>query len=225
MSKNAFFAIIAGVGPGIGNPLLNQLTPSLAFTRTVTHIRRATALRFSKTYPVVLLSRNPDNYTSIVQEIESAGGRAFGITADATDESSLTSALETVKQKLPGATAAAAIYNIGAGFARKPFLDLKAEELDKSFHSGPRGLFLFAQKLLPSLLESVPTSPTPSLLITGATASVKGSANFAVFAAGSFASRALGQSLAREFGPAASTSPSSSAFTQELDIRPFVEKF
>ena len=37
--------------------------------------------------------------------------------------------------------------------------------------------------------------------MTGATASVRGSANFATFATGKFALRALGQSLAREFGP------------------------
>lgn len=39
------------------------------------------------------------------------------------------------------------------------------------------------------------------MIITGATASVRGSARFASFAAGKFAVRALGQSLAREFGP------------------------
>lgn len=65
-----------------------------------------------------------------------------------------------------------------------------------------RGFFRFAQNSLPLLLDAVPSSPhPPSLLITGATASVKGSANFGSFAAGKFALRALGQSLAREFGP------------------------
>lgn len=39
------------------------------------------------------------------------------------------------------------------------------------------------------------------MIITGATASLRGSARFADFAAGKFAVRALGQSLAREFGP------------------------
>lgn len=37
--------------------------------------------------------------------------------------------------------------------------------------------------------------------MTGATASLKGSARFGLFAAGKFAKRALTQSLAREFGP------------------------
>jgi NAD(P)-dependent dehydrogenase (short-subunit alcohol dehydrogenase family) len=68
------------------------------------------------------------------------------------------------------------------------------------YHS--RGLFNFAQATLPSLLDAVPSSPhPPSLLVTGATASVRGSARFHTFAAGKFAVRALAQSLAREFGP------------------------
>lgn len=65
-----------------------------------------------------------------------------------------------------------------------------------------KGLFIFAQKTLPLLLESVDSSPNPpSLLVTGATASVRGSAFFGTFAAGKFAQRALTQSLAREYGP------------------------
>ena len=41
----------------------------------------------------------------------------------------------------------------------------------------------------------------PTLIFTGATASVKGSAKFATFASGKWATRAIAQSLAREFGP------------------------
>ena len=48
----------------------------------------------------------------------------------------------------------------------------------------------------------MPFSPhPPTLIVTGATASVRGSAGFSVFAAGKFAQRALAQSFAREFGP------------------------
>lgn len=64
------------------------------------------------------------------------------------------------------------------------------------------GLFNFAQNTLPLLLESVDSSPNPpSLIVTGATASIRGSAKFTNFAAGKFAARAITQSLAREFGP------------------------
>ena len=65
-----------------------------------------------------------------------------------------------------------------------------------------KGFFNFAQATLPLLLDSVETSPhPPSLIITGATASLRGSATMSSFASGKFALRATGQSLAREFGP------------------------
>ncbi|GKT47000.1 diacetyl reductase [(S)-acetoin forming] [Colletotrichum spaethianum] len=181
MASKTFYAIISGAGSGTG---------------------RSAAIRFAKDYPVVLLARKPESYDPIVAEIKEAGGQAFGLTADATDEAAVNAAFETIKKVLPGSKLAAAVYNVNGGFSRKPFLELKKEELDASLDAAPKGFFTFAQKTLPLLLESVPESPhPPSLIITGATASIKGSALFGSFAAGKFALRALGQSLAREFGP------------------------
>ena len=65
-----------------------------------------------------------------------------------------------------------------------------------------RGLFTFAQEIVPRLLDAVPTSPhPPTLLISGATASLRGSVNWSTIAPAKAASRILGQSIAREFGP------------------------
>lgn len=41
----------------------------------------------------------------------------------------------------------------------------------------------------------------PTLIVTGATASVRGTARFATFASGMWAKRALTQSIAREYQP------------------------
>ncbi|KAI5919193.1 hypothetical protein F4810DRAFT_519061 [Camillea tinctor] len=181
MSKQAFHAIVAGVGGGTG---------------------RSVACRFARNYPVVLLARRPESFNDVVAEIQKSGGKALGVVADITDPASVTSAFETIKKEMPGSRLAAAIYNVNSGFARKPFLELKREDLDTSLDGTVRGGFSFAQAALPLLLESVPDSPyPPSLIFTGATASIKASANFATFAAGKFALRALTQSLAREFGP------------------------
>ncbi|GAB1313246.1 hypothetical protein MFIFM68171_03456 [Madurella fahalii] len=181
MASKSFYAVIAGVGAGTG---------------------RSVALRFARSYPVVLLARKPESYSEIVSEIKQQGGEALGISADTSDPQSVASAFEAIKKQLPDKKLAAAIYNVGPGFAVKPFLELTPSDLDASLSSNARGLFNFAQSTLPSLLDAVPTSPhPPSLIITGATASVRGSARFATFAAGKFAVRALGQSLAREFGP------------------------
>ncbi|CAH0045151.1 unnamed protein product [Clonostachys solani] len=247
MASKSFFAVVAGVGAGTG---------------------RSVAVRFAKAYPVVLLSRKPESYQDVVAEIKSSGGQAIGLTADVNDPASLKKAFETIKEQLPGSRLAAAIFNLSGGFSRKPFLELAAGELDSAVDGTVKSFFHFAQQTLPLLLDSVADSPNPpSLIITGATASVRGSAYFGSFAAGKFALRALGQSLAREFGPRGvhvahaiidgvidiprtreynvnngaedgKIQPDAiaetywqlhaqhrSAFTQEIDIRPYVEKF
>lgn len=247
MASSSFYAVISGVGAGTG---------------------RSAALRFAKAYPVVLLARSAASFRPIVDEINASGGRALGFEADAADPAAIDSAFDRVAAELPGAKLAAAVFNPGGGFAVKPFLELKAEDLDVSLNTAAKGLFLFAQKTIPQLLSAVSSAPhPPTLIVTGATASLRGSARFGSFAAGKFAQRALTQSLAREFGPQGvhvslaiidgaidiprtkdwqanngvedgKISPDAiadsywhlhtqprSAFTQELDIRPFVEKF
>ncbi|KUI67505.1 Oxidoreductase UcpA [Cytospora mali] len=247
--SKSFFAVIAGVGAGTGG---------------------AVARRFAQAYPVVLLARREDSFKDLVAEINGQGGKAIGIAADATDAAAVKSAFESIKKELPDLKLAAAVYNVAAGRALKPFLELKSEDLDASLKGNAHGLFNFAQSALPLLLDSVDSSPhPPTLIVTGATASLRGSGKFADFAAGKFAVRAITQSLAREFGPKGvhvahaiidggidiprlaqyksrfndgapdgMLSPAAiadsywhlhtqhrSAFTQELDMRPYVEKF
>ena len=66
-----------------------------------------------------------------------------------------------------------------------------------------KGGFFFSQAVIPKLLKSAAQElkHPPTLLFTGATASLKGSAQMSSFAVGKFATRALAQSLSREFGP------------------------
>jgi NAD(P)-dependent dehydrogenase (short-subunit alcohol dehydrogenase family) len=111
--SDKFYAIVAGVGPGTG---------------------RAVAIRFSEAYPVVLLARSPESYNDVVAEINRDGRKAIGITADATDESALKLAFETIKKELPDLKLAAAIYNVRPNSrpSRKPFLELTPEDLDIS---------------------------------------------------------------------------------------------
>ncbi|RJE26175.1 oxidoreductase [Aspergillus sclerotialis] len=174
------FAIIAGVGPGTGASI---------------------ARRFAKAYPVVLLSRNSANYEPLVKEINASGGQAVGISADLSDSSSVKSAFEKIAQRFSSSPLAAAIFNPGGGFVRKPFLELTEQEFTAGYESQGKGGFNFAKNTLPLLLKATGLSFPPTLIFTGATASLKGSANFATFASGKFALRALTQSLAREFGP------------------------
>jgi NAD(P)-dependent dehydrogenase (short-subunit alcohol dehydrogenase family) len=59
------------------------------------------------------------------------------------------------------------------------------------------GAFLAAKQVLPDMLAR----GRGTILLTGATASLRGSAGYACLAVGKFGLRALAQSMARELGP------------------------
>jgi len=63
------------------------------------------------------------------------------------------------------------------------------------------GSFHFSQQSLPYLLRATNEDHAPTLIFTGATASVKSNAQMASFSTGKWALRALSHSLAKEFGP------------------------
>lgn len=66
-----------------------------------------------------------------------------------------------------------------------------------------KGAYHFSQASIPLLQKAndAGTKHAPTLIFTGATASLKGSATWSSFATGKFAQKALAQSLAREYGP------------------------
>lgn len=72
---------------------------------------------------------------------------------------------------------------------------------DARHHSN--GAFNFSKATLPLLLQAVEEKSTypPTLIFTGATASVKANALMASFSAAKYAERALSSALAKEFGP------------------------
>jgi NADP-dependent 3-hydroxy acid dehydrogenase YdfG len=82
--------IIAGVGAGTG---------------------AAVARKFAASYPVVLIARNPENYDSLVKEINGNGGKAIGISADVSDAKSVQRATETIKKEFGDDVAAAVCLN------------------------------------------------------------------------------------------------------------------
>jgi NAD(P)-dependent dehydrogenase (short-subunit alcohol dehydrogenase family) len=175
--------IVAGVGSGTG---------------------ASVARKFASNYPVVLLARKPENYESLAKDINTNGGKAIGISADVSDSSSLKAALDKIKQEFGNDVgAAAAIFNASGGFLRKPFLETPEDVFKQSLAVSATGGVLFSQAFLPLLLrgKELGSQHPPSLIFTGATASVKSSAQMSSFSTGKWALRALTQSLAKEFGP------------------------
>jgi NAD(P)-dependent dehydrogenase (short-subunit alcohol dehydrogenase family) len=92
-------------------------------------------LKFAKAYPVVLLARNPANYEELVKEIKASGGQAVGFPTDVASQSSVKDAFAQIKNEFGGKKLAAAVFNVGGSFVRKPFLELSPEEYEIGYNA------------------------------------------------------------------------------------------
>ncbi len=167
-------ALVVGAGPGLG---------------------AAVARRFAAAgMPVAACARTRATAAAAAAEIEGAGGTARAYAADATDEDAVAGLFERVEGDLGGIEAA--VYNAGA-FARSPVLETSAETFVSCWRTGCFGGFLVgreaARRMRPRRRGTV--------IFTGATAALRGSAGFVTLAVGKFGLRALAQSMARELGP------------------------
>ena len=121
-----FYSIVAGVGAGTGASPLSSLPPRPQLTCRL--LGRSVALKFAKAYPVALLARKPENYESIVSEINQAGGQAIGISTDVSSPDAVRNAFTRIEKEFEDKKLAAAVYNVGGSFVRKPFLELSLDE-------------------------------------------------------------------------------------------------
>ena len=171
---NGKVAAVVGVGPGLGAAI----------------VRRFAREGFS----VGMMARNEDGLSEIRRVIEDEGGRAAAYATDATDPTSVESAFGKLRGELGDPEVL--VYNAGA-FQMGGILEVSLEQFDFCFKANCAGAFYAAQQVLPAMQEA----GRGTVLLTGATASMRGSAKFAALATGKFGLRALAQSMAREFGP------------------------
>jgi NAD(P)-dependent dehydrogenase (short-subunit alcohol dehydrogenase family) len=154
----------------------------------------ALARRFAREgLTVALTGRTSARVEAVAAEIQESGGVAYALAGDVTSEPDLLAIAARVKQL--GALEVA-VFNAG-NMSRAPSLELTVEQFEAAWRVGTLGGFLFSREALRLLLES----GGGSLLLTGATASLRGRPPFAAFAAAKAGLRSLSQSFAREFGP------------------------
>ena len=228
-------AVVVGVGPGLGLALVNAFA--------------------SQGYTVLAAARGED-----VARLKFApgAGRVMPQQCDATEPEQVARLFAAAEAHGP---VAAAVFNAGT-FERGAVVDTAPADFERCWRVGCFGGFLVGQAAARRMLER----GAGTILFTGATASLRGGANFVNLAAPKFGLRAVAQSMARELGPrgvhvahvivdgqisseryahlGASRGPDSllepdaiaqeylrlhlqprSAWTHELDLRPWVEKF
>ena len=131
--------------------------------------------RFSSSHEVILSSRTQ------------------GERADLREESEVIDLFDRVEKRGP---IEVAIFNAGANF-RSSILDTPADMFEKVWRLGCYAGFLFGREAA----RRMAPRGKGTILFTGATASVRGSAQFAAFAAAKGGLRQVAQSMARELGP------------------------
>lgn len=136
---------------------------------------------------VAVLSRKPD--TALADEL---GGVA--VSCDATSDDSVQAALHAVADQLgPVHTL---IWNVGSATWGK-IDEIDVQGLELAWRTNVRGLFVATQTVLPGMRAA----GQGNLLITSATAALRGKPFTTAFAAGKAGQKSLAESLARTLGP------------------------
>ena len=155
----------------------------------------AIARRFAREgYITCVTRRSAEKLKPLIAQIEAAGGKARAFGADARKEEQVVALIEQIESDL-GAIEVL-VFNIGAN-APASILEETARKYYKLWEMGCFAGFLNAREVAKRMVGR----QRGTILFTGATASLRGSANFAAFAGAKHALRALAQSMARELGP------------------------
>ena len=172
--KKVFFVL--GAGAGIGGTVAKK------FAR--------------EGYHAVLCRRSDqDGLDRLVGDIEAEGGSATGFLINAAEENAIENAVKQVEDEIgPIETA---LFNLGAQIGNRDLADTPYGTFELGWRLATFSLFRLASALLPRMVER----GSGCLLVTSATAAVRGNAGQHSHAAAMGGRRMLCQTLNAEFGP------------------------
>lgn len=229
-------AVIAGVGPGLGESLAEKF--------------------LDEGCQVGLFARSA---TYLEELSDRLGEDAIAVPTDITDESRVQDAFDEVREAFGPVDI---LVNHASGGAWKGAAEIKPDDFEQAWRVSAFGALVCSQQAINDMLET----DGGTIMFTGATSALRGRANAVGFSAAKFAVRGMAESMARELGPegihvahvvidgqigtpeALRTNPdrkketfldtddiadsywhlveqNRSAWTLELDLRPHVESF
>jgi NAD(P)-dependent dehydrogenase (short-subunit alcohol dehydrogenase family) len=159
----------------------------------------AVARRFAQGgYSVCATRRHLDKLQPLLARIQAEGGSAHGFASDARKEEEVVALVEQIESTI--GPIEVLVFNIGANVPSS-ILDETARRYFKVWEMACLGGFLNGREVARRMVARAGEGPKGTIIFTGATASLRGSANFAAFAGAKHALRALAQSMSRELGP------------------------
>jgi NAD(P)-dependent dehydrogenase (short-subunit alcohol dehydrogenase family) len=158
------------------------------------YIGSAIAKRFAaEGYTVFAGRRTADKLQTLKSEIEAAGGACEVRGLDARKEDDIAAFLNEADKAAP---LEVCIFNVGAN-VNFPLLDTTERVFRKVWEMACYAGFLSGREAARLMLPH----GKGTILLTGATASVRGGTGYAAFASAKFGLRGLAQAMARELGP------------------------
>ena len=156
-----------------------------------------TARRFARGGYIACLARRSDQQglDRAVRQIEDEGGEARGFLLDVSKNDTIETMVDTISREVGEIDVA--VYNVGAQFGNLPLMQTPPKVFERGWRLGCEGLFRLARACAPQMLER----GHGTLLVTSATAAVRGNAGQAAHAAAMGGRRMLCQSLVHELGP------------------------
>lgn len=155
----------------------------------------AIAKRFAKGGLIACATRrSADKLAPLIDEIRSSGGKAHGFASDARKEDEVIKLIQDIERDI--APIDVLVFNIGANVPCS-ILEETSKKYFKIWEMACFGAFLVGREVAKRMVAR----GRGTMIFTGATASLRGSSNFAAFAGAKHALRALAQSMARELGP------------------------
>jgi NAD(P)-dependent dehydrogenase (short-subunit alcohol dehydrogenase family) len=130
----------------------------------------------------------------LIDSIAASGGVAHGFASDARKEDEVIALVDRIEREI--GPIEVLVFNIGANVPCA-VVEETARKYFKIWEMACFGGFLNGREVAKRMLAR----QRGTIIFTGATAALRGSANFAAFAGAKHALRALAQSMARELGP------------------------
>ena len=141
-------------------------------------------------YAVAMLSRRAEPLSALADTIEAA----HAYPCDLTEAASVAAAFDAIEAQL--GPVEVLLFNAGKG-VWGDIGEIAADDFEDSWRINTLGLFLAAKRVVPSMVAA----GEGAIVVTGATASLRGGAKTIAFAPAKAAQRTLAQSLARDLGP------------------------
>jgi NAD(P)-dependent dehydrogenase (short-subunit alcohol dehydrogenase family) len=143
---------------------------------------------------VCVARRDAEKSRTLVEEIAATGGIGRAVATDVRSEAAVQALFAEVEAEV--GPVELCLFNAGANF-KSPFVETGARLFFKAWELACYAGFLTGRE---AARYMVPRG-RGTILFTGATASMRGGAGFAAFAAAKFGLRAVAQSMARELAP------------------------